>query len=83
MELEFTTPLDKMRVINTKPVHDTFGIKAAALVVPGHPERSVLLHRIGHRERGHMPPLATRVVDQQTVQLMQDWIRQPKTDGKK
>jgi hypothetical protein len=75
MELEFTTPLDKMRLIDAKPVHDSYGIKDARLVAPGHPERSVLLHRIAHRDRGHMPPLATRVVDRGAVKLIEEWIR--------
>ena len=74
MELEFTTKLDKMRVINTKPVHDSYGIEGAKLIYPGHPEKSVLLRRISHRDKGHMPPLATTLVDQDTVQLLRDWI---------
>ncbi len=78
MELEFTTPLDKARLVGVKPVHDTFGLKDAALVVPGHPESSVLLKRITHRDRGQMPPLATRIVDQQAVQLLSEWIAQLK-----
>jgi hypothetical protein len=76
MELEFTTAPDKMRVLGVKPVHDTFGLPDARLVAPGHPERSVLLHRIGHRGPGHMPPLATAVVDREAVQLLHDWIKQ-------
>lgn len=75
MELEFTTPLDKMRTIDVKPVHDTFGLQDAKLIVPGHPERSVLLKRISNRDKGHMPPLATRLVDHETVKLMEEWIR--------
>jgi uncharacterized repeat protein (TIGR03806 family) len=78
MELEFTTPLDKTRLVGVKPVHDTFGLKDAALVVPGHPESSVLLKRMAHRDRGQMPPLATRIVDQQAVQLLSEWISQLK-----
>jgi glucose/arabinose dehydrogenase len=78
MELEFTTPLDKMRLINVNPVHDTFGIKDAKLVAPGNPERSILVQRIAHRDKGHMPPLATRLVDQQTVKLLEQWIREMK-----
>ena len=76
MELEFTTPLDKTRLVDVKPVHDSFGVKDAALVVPGHPERSILLKRIAHRDKGQMPPLATRIVDQPAVQLMTEWIAQ-------
>src|SRR5207249_707208 len=74
MELEFLTKLDKMRLVDAKPVHDTYGIPDAKLIYPGHPEKSVLLKRISHRDKGHMPPLATAMVDEATVQLMRDWI---------
>jgi hypothetical protein len=74
MELEFTTPLDKMRLIGVKPVHDSYGIAGAKLVDPGHPERSILLQRISHREKGFMPPLATRRVDDRAVDLLREWI---------
>jgi hypothetical protein len=74
MELEFTKPLDKMRIIDVKPLHDTFGIKDARLIAPGDPDRSVLLKRISHRDKGHMPPLTTRVVDQPMVDAMREWI---------
>ena len=74
MELEFTKSLDEMRIIDVKPVHDTYGIKDARIVAPGHPERSILLHRISHRDKGHMPPLATRVVDQVMVEAIREWI---------
>ncbi|MBI3823495.1 MAG: PQQ-dependent sugar dehydrogenase, partial [Planctomycetes bacterium] len=84
MELEFTKKLHEMRLIDVKPVHDTFGIKNAKLVAPGDPDRSVLLHRISHRDKGHMPPLATRVVDQQMVDTIREWIRtMPKDAGVK
>jgi hypothetical protein len=75
MELEFTKSLAEMRIVNVKPLHDTFGIKDAKLVAPGHPERSILLHRISHRGKGHMPPLATRVVDEVMVETIREWIR--------
>jgi len=75
MELEFTKSLEEMRIINVKPLHDIFGIKDAKIIAPGHPERSVLLHRISHRGKGHMPPLATRVVDQEMVETIREWIR--------
>jgi len=75
MELEFTQPLDKMLIIDVKPQHDTFGLKDAKLIAPGHPERSVMLHRIAQRDKGHMPPLATRLVDERAVEMMRAWIR--------
>lgn len=75
MELEFTTPLDKMKIIDIPPQHDSYGIKDARIIAPGDPDRSIMLHRISHRDKGHMPPLATRVVDQQMVATMREWIR--------
>jgi uncharacterized repeat protein (TIGR03806 family) len=75
MELEFQTRLDKMRILEVKPVHSTFNLPEARLIAPGHPERSVLLHRMSHRQEGHMPPLSTFVVDQRGVELIREWIQ--------
>jgi hypothetical protein len=76
MELEFTTVADKMRLIDVPPVHQKFGIDDARLVAPGHPERSVLLHRISHRglNSGGMPQVGTNVVDEAAVQMLREWI---------
>jgi uncharacterized repeat protein (TIGR03806 family) len=81
MELEFTREPGQMRLIDVKPIHDSYGLPEARLVAPSHPERSVLLQRMGHRDAGHMPPLATSLVDRQAVELMQDWIKQLKPNG--
>lgn len=76
IELQFSTPLEKMFAVDEKPIHDTFGIADARIIAPGKPDQSVLLHRISHRGRGQMPPLASSVVDQQAVDLIAEWIRQ-------
>jgi uncharacterized repeat protein (TIGR03806 family) len=82
MELEFSTPLEKMRLIDVKPVHHTYDLLDARLVAPGHPERSVLLKRMSHREAGHMPPLATSVVDREAVEVIRAWIEGMKKNQK-
>src|SRR5262245_33606296 len=74
MQLEFTTTAEKTRLFDVRPLHDTYGISDARLVAPGSPERSVLLHRMSHRDRGHMPPLATSLVDREAVNLMKEWV---------
>ncbi len=76
MELEFTTALEGMRVVDVKPVHHTFNLPNARLVAPAHPERSVLLYRMSHRGEGHMPPLATSLVDDEAVRVIAEWIQQ-------
>ena len=78
IDLEFTTKLDKMRVLDVPPQHHTFGLMEARLIAPGDPERSVLLYRMAHRREGHMPPLATSLVDEPAVAMLREWIRQMK-----
>jgi glucose/arabinose dehydrogenase len=78
MELDVTTPRGQMKVIGVKPLHDTFGIAGARLIVPGDPERSLLYLRMKRRGPGQMPPLATSEVDEAAVKLMHDWIARMK-----
>lgn len=81
MDLEFQTKPAQMKIFDVRPQHHTFDIADAKLVAPGHPERSVLLHRIAHLEAGHMPPLATSMVDREAVEFMREWIRQLPPDA--
>jgi uncharacterized repeat protein (TIGR03806 family) len=74
MELEVTTPADKMRALGERPLHQTFDLPDARLVAPGRPERSVLLHRAMTRGPGQMPPLASRRPDEAGVRLLREWI---------
>jgi mono/diheme cytochrome c family protein len=75
MELEFVTALDKMRILEVKPQHHTFDLMDARLVSPGHPDRSVLLKRVGMRGAGQMPPLASSRIDTEGQLLLREWIR--------
>ncbi len=75
MELELTTPIDKMGLVDLAPLHDRFDIKDVRLVAPGSPERSVLYQRITRRGTGQMPPLASTEVDRKAAGLIADWIR--------
>ncbi len=72
---EFETPLDKMKLLGAKPIHQTFDLPEAQLIAPGRPEGSVLLHRMGLRGPGQMPPLATTRTDDPALHLMREWIR--------
>jgi uncharacterized repeat protein (TIGR03806 family) len=74
IDLEITTPREKMHLIGEKPLHDTFGIKDAKLLVPGDPERSILYQRLKRRGPGQMPPLATSAVDEDALRVIRQWI---------
>ena len=76
MQLEAATARDKMKLFDEVPLHDKFGLPDARLIAPGHPERSVLLHRVKLRGRGQMPQLATSRIDQPAVEMLTEWIRQ-------
>jgi uncharacterized repeat protein (TIGR03806 family) len=77
MQLDYPTEWAKMRLIDTKPVHQTFELPDARLIAPGAPERSVVLHRIGKRgpNTGQMPPLSTNRVDTAGVELLTEWCK--------
>ena len=64
-----------MRIVDTKPVHSAFDLPDAKLIAPGAPERSVMLHRLGMRGSGQMPPIATNRVDEAGLELMREWCR--------
>jgi glucose/arabinose dehydrogenase len=81
MELEFTTEWSKTNLLDVRPLHDSYGITDARLIAPRHPERSVLLQRLSHRGKGHMPPLATSEVDREAVEMLREWIASMTPDG--
>ena len=60
------------------PQHDSFGLAGARVIAAGHPESSVLLHRIGLRGLGQMPPLATSQPDARAIEMLRQWIAQVK-----
>ena len=77
INLEQTASTSRLNAIDVAPLHHKFGLDDPRIIAPGHPERSVLLHRMAHRGEGsgQMPQLATYAVDQAAVKLMEDWIR--------
>jgi len=81
MELEFTTPRDKMNVIGVAPLQGKFGIPDAELIAPGDPFRSVMLYRISKLGGGRMPQAGSAMVDRQAVDLFHRWIRSLPTKG--
>ncbi len=78
MDLSKYVSLERMKVVDVKPNHHTFEIADARLIAPGEPERSVLLHRIGIRQPGQMPQLATTLVDDVALQMLRQWVREMK-----
>jgi uncharacterized repeat protein (TIGR03806 family) len=75
-----TITVPEMGIVSVKAAHGDFGIKGAKLLVPGHPEQSVIHHRMAMTGLGRMPHIGSKVVDEQAVRFVGEWIRQ--MDGK-
>ncbi|MCS7044841.1 MAG: PQQ-dependent sugar dehydrogenase, partial [Gemmataceae bacterium] len=73
-----TLPLKDMGIVNVPPQHGNFGIPDAKIVVPGHPEKSILLHRMAITGLGRMPHIGSRVVHESAVRLVREWIKEMK-----
>jgi len=67
-------PFEKLNTNKTTGI-GTFGITDAKLIVPGHPERSVLFYRMSKLGYARMPYIGSRVVDSRGVALIDEWIR--------
>jgi uncharacterized repeat protein (TIGR03806 family) len=66
-------PLAKTGLINGRPLVPLLGPESR-LVVPGHPERSEIFHRISLKEGGRMPLLGSQVPDADGIELIREWI---------
>lgn len=75
MQLSWSTPLDKMKLLDANPVHHKFELPDAKIVAANDPGRSVLLHRVATNGRGRMPQIGVNVVDDRAVALLREWIR--------
>ena len=75
-EINLTWEAADLNAIGVEPLRGTAGLpEGARLIVPGQPERSVLLARMTTLAPAHrMPRLGSAVVDAAGVSLIQKWI---------
>jgi uncharacterized repeat protein (TIGR03806 family) len=74
-KLHLGLELKDLGIVNVPPAHGNFKIDGAKLLVPGHPEQSMILHRMNMTGLGRMPHIGSRVIDEQAVKLVSDWIK--------
>jgi hypothetical protein len=63
-------------VLNTRPGQGAFNLNDPRILVPGDPDRSMLLHRMTKLGLGRMPHVASSVIDEPAVGLIREWIKQ-------
>lgn len=67
------TPGPQNGIING-PLNNNYGNTNNRVIVPGSLPNSILYQRVANLGTGHMPPLATSVVNTQAVALLAAWI---------
>ena len=72
-DARLSTPGPQNGIING-PVNNNFGDPNNRVVAPGSLASSVLFQRVANFGAGHMPPLATAVINAEAVALLAAWI---------
>ncbi|AMV19287.1 PQQ-dependent sugar dehydrogenase [Planctomyces sp. SH-PL14] len=75
-DFRFHSPLESVNVVDKPPGQRRRLPESWRLVKPGEPAESDLFQRIAHRGERQMPPLATRVVDEDALRIIEKWIRE-------
>ncbi len=80
LDLRASTPLEQTGLLDALPSRGDFGIEDGRLVVPGDPDRSLLLQWMDSRGEKQMPNLGSTVVDRRAVKTVTRWIRRMPAD---
>lgn len=80
-DLQASIPFSESLAVNTRPGQGTFKLNDPKIVVPGHPERSLVLERMKLTGLGRMPHVASKRVDTDAVTLVSQWIKDLGKDG--
>jgi uncharacterized repeat protein (TIGR03806 family) len=67
--------LHETGTVNIRPGQGGFKLNDPRILVPGDPNRSMLLHRMKLPKLGRMPHVASTVLDQEGIALIAAWIR--------
>lgn len=73
-DLQASLPLTETKAVNTKPGQGSFKLDDPRVIVPGHADRSLILHRMRLDGLGRMPHIASNVKDQTAIDLLQEWL---------
>ncbi|MGE3313073.1 MAG: PQQ-dependent sugar dehydrogenase [Limisphaerales bacterium] len=76
---------EQLRIFDVRPTRGDYALAGARIVAPGDPWRSTLLYRIATEGAGRMPHIGSRLVDEQGLAPVRDWIRslpEPTADPK-
>ena len=72
-DARYAIPLAEAGILNGLPVND-LGNPEHRIVLPGDTERSLLYKRLAELGQEHMPPLATSILNEEAIRLLERWI---------
>ena len=81
LEVNFERAIAESFTVWQSPTRGNFGLKDPSIIVPGHPERSVLNYRVSAVGAGHMPPIGSREVDSAAAKMLWQWVHQMPTSS--
>ena len=73
-DARFQTPLSAAGIVRGQLMAGDLGIAGAQVVVPGHPEKSILLQRLKRTDFFRMPPIALNEPPPALLPLVKEWI---------
>ena len=79
-ELHASIPLTLTKAVDTLPGQGLFGLTDPRIITPGDPLRSMILHRMEITTLGRMPHVASKVVDEDGVKLIREWLTKLKDE---
>jgi uncharacterized repeat protein (TIGR03806 family) len=79
-ELHASIPLTETKAVDTFPGQGLFNLKDPRIIAPGDPTRSMILHRMQLTTLGRMPHVASKVVDEDGVKLIREWLAKLKDE---
>jgi uncharacterized repeat protein (TIGR03806 family) len=75
-QLLYTLPLAETGTIDIRPGQGTFDLGDPRILVPGDPDRSLILYRMKKLGLGRMPHIASNRVDEEAVAIIEAWIKE-------
>jgi len=75
-DARFSTPLAQQKILNGDLTAGDLGIVGARVIVPGHPEKSILLQRLSRNDHLRMPPVAVNDELPPVIIILREWIQQ-------
>ena len=74
-DARFVTPLTGQKLLDGELAAGDLGLHGARVIVPGHPEKSVMFQRLKRTDFFRMPPVSVNDEPARILPVLEEWIR--------